>query len=131
MPNPEDPGVTIYSKIGAGGASQESFATQNPDFAFNLYLSTPVVNTYPMLTSSVSAFDVASITGFTSAGTATLSVEIEGVPIPGLTSVVLTTTEQTFNASAPLRVGVGDRLVVDVEAVGSPSDLELTIACTR
>lgn len=131
MPNPEDPDTTIYTKIGAGGTAQEIFAIQNPDFAFNLYLSVPIVNTYPMLTSSVSAFDIGSITGFTSAGTVTLSVEIEGVPIPGLTSIVLTTTEQTFNASAPLRVGVGDRLVVDVEAVGSPSDLELTIACSR
>ncbi|MGI9293518.1 MAG: hypothetical protein ACR2PS_06000 [Pseudomonadales bacterium] len=126
------PNNTVWNKECGGGQTEEVFALQNPDFAFNVFVTGPLVRSYPILTSSPSAFNIASLTGFLASGTVTVSVEIDGVPVPGLTGVVLTTTEQTFNASGTSDyVAVGARVTLNITSITTPVDLELTVHCTR
>ena len=131
--DPTAPESTTYTKqCGSDPPTTQQIAANNPDFAFNVFITTPTVKVYPVLTSANIIFEIRSITGFTNSGSANISVEIDGVPVPGLSNVVLDTSRRTYLASGGSDyVAVGARVTVRVLSVSSPVDLEMTIACAR
>lgn len=131
--DPTAPDSTTYTKqCGSAPPSTQEISANNPDFAFNVFITAPTVKVYPILTSANIVFEIRSITGFTNSGSANISIEIDGVPVPGLTNVVLDASRRAYSASGGSDyVAVGARVTVNVLSVSTPIDLEMTIACAR
>lgn len=97
-----------------------------------LYVSAPADGTIVMDAKASFAYTIHSIRGLkTSAGTLTLSVQINGTNVTGLGGLSVTTTTQDATATAANSVAVGDRVTVVIASSSSPANLESTLQATR
>lgn len=90
----------------------------------------PTVKNIPLFTAT-RATTINELRGVnTSNGTATISIQINGVNVTGLTNLAVTSTPQNFTATSANTVAVGARVTVNITAVSGASDLEFTMGAT-
>lgn len=112
-----------------GDGSLATFPTSVNTYG-SFYAAAPTVKNIPLFTAT-RATTINELRGVdTSAGTATISIQINGVNVTGLSNLSVTSTPQNFTASGANTVAVGARVTVNISAVSSAVDLELTMGAT-
>ena len=100
--------------------------------ASSVYYQTPVNVTIPLSAKAAFAFTINQIRGLkTASGTLTLSIQIDGVNVTGLTSIAVTSTAQDVAGTAANAVAINGRVTVVIASVSSPVDLEFTLRGVR
>lgn len=100
--------------------------------AAGVFAATPIDGTIVLTAKAAYAFTLAQIRGLkTSAGACSVTVQINGTGVTGLTALSVTSTPQDASATAANAVAVGDRVTVVISSVASAADLEFTLKATR
>lgn len=99
----------------------------------NINAKSPVNDTLSLLQNSPIGFTINSLKGVKlTSGTLTLGFQINGVAVTGLTNLSITTTAQSFTATAAQTVAQGDLVEMVISAsTGPPSKLVGTLWCAR
>jgi hypothetical protein len=90
-------------------------------------IESPVVQTYPLDFALLKGYNILSFSAVTQSGTATISVRINGINIPELNNLSITSTRLTVPVTTGNLLSVGNRLELVVSAVDNPSHLFFTI----
>jgi hypothetical protein len=90
-------------------------------------IESPVVQTYPLDFALLRGYNILSFSAVTQSGTATISVRINGINIPGLNNLSITSTRLTVPVTTGNLLSVGNRLELVVSAVDNPRHLFFTI----
>jgi hypothetical protein len=90
-------------------------------------IESPVVQTYPLDFALLKGYNILSFSAVTQSGTATISVRINGINIPGLNNLSITSTRLTVPVTTGNLLSVGNRLELVVSAVDNPRHLFFTI----
>jgi hypothetical protein len=90
-------------------------------------IESPVVQTYPLDFALLKGYNILSFSAVTQSGTATISVRINGINIPGLNNLSITSTRLTVPVTTGNLLSVGNRLELVVSAVDNPKHLFFTI----
>jgi hypothetical protein len=90
-------------------------------------IESPVVQTYPLDFALLKGYNILSFSAVTQSGTATISVRINGINIPGLNNLSITSTRLTVPVTTENLLSVGNRLELVVSAVDNPKHLFFTI----
>lgn len=96
--------------------------------AIQLSIESPIDKTYTLLDNAVFSFIVQFITAKTSSGTIDVSVQKNGVSIPGLNNVTVNDTRQTTKATSNIIARYGDTLTLITSNNSNAADLSVTIA---
>ncbi len=100
--------------------------------ARDLFTSAPADGTIVFTAKASFAFTINQIRGLkTTAGTLTMSIQINGTNVTGLGGLSVTSTPQDATATAANAVAVGDRVTVVIASSSSPANLEFTLQATR
>jgi hypothetical protein len=111
---------SIY-KARSGGAL-DSFGS--------VYIASPSNKTIPLFTAT-RPFTINQVRGLDlGAGTLTLSIQINGVNVTGLSSLSVTTTDQNLTATAANTGVAGDRVTAVIASATEATDLEFTMGVT-
>ncbi len=95
------------------------------------YVELPGVKEYPLLGYSWVARVLNAMRINTLGGTCTVTIKINGVAVTGLSNLSITSTPTTYLATALNALAIGGRITIDITAISSANDLELTIKATR
>jgi hypothetical protein len=90
-------------------------------------IESPVVQTYPLDFALLKGYNILSFSAVTQSGTATISVRINGINIPGLNNLSITSTRLTVPVTTGNLLSVGNRLELVVSAVDNSRHLFFTI----
>jgi hypothetical protein len=90
-------------------------------------IESPVVQTYPLDFALLKGYNILSFSAVTQSGTATISVKINGIDVPGLNNLSITSTRLTVPVTTGNLLGIGNRLELVVSAVNVPRHLFFTI----
>jgi hypothetical protein len=90
-------------------------------------IESPVVQTYPLDFALLKGYNILSFSAVTQSGTATISVKINGIDVPGLNNLSITSTRLTVPVTTGNLLGIGNRLELVVSAVNNPKHLFFTI----
>lgn len=94
--------------------------------------SAPANGTIVLSAKAAFGFTINELRGLgTSAGTLSVSVQINGTNVTGLTSISVTTTAQDVSATGANVVAVGDRVTLIIASVSGAAGLEFTLRGTR
>lgn len=95
-------------------------------------IETPAAKTYCLMPWSTIAVTIHSISGLkVAAGSCTLAIQVDGVAVPGLSAIAVTTTPQSINASTPTNVPIGGEITAVVSSVaGGTTDLKFAMGIT-
>ena len=117
-----------YGTNGLGVAGFYDLPPQNTYGSF--FAASPTVKNIPLFTAT-RATTINELRGVkTASGTATVSIQVGGVNVTGLTNLSITSSPQNFTATGGNTVSVGTRVTVNVTAVSSATDLEFTMGAT-
>lgn len=119
----ENPVGTALQYLDGEGSPQDFTPTVVP---FGGLIESPKEKIYPLF-QPTEPYDIQSLRINTVSGTCTVDIQIGGVSVTGLSSVVVTSTPQLVTATALNSVGVGDRLTMVISSNSSAEDLEFTI----
>lgn len=102
-------------------------------FAITGFIETAAVKSYTLDTSAISAYRIESITIKCSSGTATVSIEKNGVAMTGLSGISVSTTVATATATndGTNDVVAGNTLTLNITVNSSATDIEFTIKATK
>lgn len=122
--------------LGASGVSPAVFqkipvgAIQKISTYGSFFATSPTVKNIPLFTAT-RLTTINELRGIkTASGTATLSIQINGVNVTGLSNLSITSSSQNFTATGGNIVSVGTRVTVNITAVSSAADLEFTMGAT-
>ena len=116
----------------AGGALSGTYPNPTQTVSGNLFVSAPTDGTLVLTSSARFGYTIASLHNLkTSSGTLTLSIQINGVNVGGLSSLAVTSTPQSPTATSANVVAVGDRVTAVVTGSATPADLEFSANLTR
>jgi len=108
-------------------------AILNPDNSStygSFYAAFPTIKNIPLFTAT-RATTINELRGIkTASGTATISIQVGGVNVTGLTNLSITSSPQNFTATGGNIISVGTRVTVNITAVSSAADLEFTMGAT-
>ena len=90
-------------------------------------IESPIVQTYPLDFALLRGYNILSFSAVTQSGTATISVKINGIDVPELTDLSITSTRLTVSVTSGNLLGIGSRLELVVSAVNNPKHLFFTI----
>lgn len=95
-------------------------------------IDVPQAKTYCLMPYSTLAVTINSIQGVrVASGSCTLAIQVNGVSVPGLSAVAVTTTPQNLNASTPTAVAVGGEVTAVVTSVaGGTTNLQFAMGIT-
>ena len=92
----------------------------------NVAVKTPVADTIPLVPSSAYAFTINGLRGLKlESGSLTLSIQINGIDVAGLSDIAVTTAAQDIAATGT--IAVGDRLTAVIANVQAATLLEFTM----
>lgn len=94
-------------------------------------IENPAAKTYTIDLNGKFAYDVEELTIQLSAGTITAALKIDGTAITGISAAAVTTTEQTFSATAANSLAVGQTLTLVTTADSTTGDLFFTVKIRR
>jgi hypothetical protein len=90
-------------------------------------IEAPIVQTYPLDFALLRGYNILSFSAVTQSGTATISVKINGIDVPNLNNLSITSTRLTVPVTTGNLLGIGSRLELVVSAVNNPEHLFFTI----
>ncbi len=94
----------------------------------NLFILSPVNLTIPLVAASSYAFAINGLAGLkVASGSLTLSVEISGVPVTGLSDLSVTSTSQSPDASGLNAFAIDDEVAVVISNVSDAVGLQFTM----
>lgn len=98
----------------------------NPD-QYSGDIESPTIQTYPLDFALLRGYNILSFSAINQSGTATISVRIDGINVPGLDNLSITSTRLTVAATAGSLVNIGNRVELVVSAISNPKHLFFTI----
>jgi hypothetical protein len=90
-------------------------------------IEAPIVQTYPLDFALLRGYNILIFSAVTESGTATISVKINGIDVPNLNNLSITSTRSTVSVTTGNLLGIGSRLELVVSAVNNPKHLFFTI----
>ena len=90
-------------------------------------IEAPAAQIYPLDFALLRGYNILSFSAVTQSGTATISVKINGIDVPELTDLSITSTRLTVSVTTENFVNIGNRVELAVSAVNSPKHLFFTI----
>jgi hypothetical protein len=90
-------------------------------------IEAPTIQTYPLDFALLRGYNVLSFSAVTELGTATISVKINGVDVPGLNNLSITSTRLTVPVTTGNFVNVENRVELVVSATSTPKHLFFTV----
>ena len=116
--------VGIQGPSGPPGPDGPGFSSRMGNF----YALAPTATTIPLISSSAYAFLIGGLRNLkVSGGSLTVSIQINGVDVAGLSGLSVTTTPQDPAATEANAINVGDRMTIVVANVIGAADLEFTM----
>ena len=98
---------------------------------FNGLIRVGADDTLTMIQNSYVQYTIDEITIQSASGTATYSIEIDGVPVTGLSAISVTSSENTVVATALNFATVGDKVTLVRTADATALDVAFSIKLTR
>lgn len=95
------------------------------------FVEVPAAKTYVLDQSASYNYTINTLIIATSAGTATVAVNINGTPVTGISAVSVSSTPATGTGSAANAVVVGDKVTMVVSAPSSAANMGFTLKYTR
>jgi hypothetical protein len=95
------------------------------------FIETPLSKTYTLDQSASYAYTINTIALATSAGTATVAVQINGSNVTGMSAISVSSTPTTATASAANSVAPGDKVTMVVTSPSSAANMAFTEKYTR
>lgn len=124
----DDPNGTTSQYIRGDGSLATFPTTVNTYGSF--FYQNPAIKNIPLFTATRATTINELRAVNTSAGTATITIQINGVAVTGLSNLAITTTPQNFTATGNNTVSVGARVTVNITAISGIADLEFTMGAT-
>jgi hypothetical protein len=90
-------------------------------------IEAPTIQTYPLDFALLRGYNILSFSAINQSGTATVSVKINGVDVPGLNNLSITSTRLTVPVTTGNFVDVGSRVELVVSAISTPKHLFFTV----
>lgn len=90
-------------------------------------IESPTVQVYPLDFALLKGYNILSFSAVTELGTATMSIKINGVDIPGLNDLSITSTRLTVDVTTGNLVNIGNKVELVVSAISNPKHLFFTI----
>ena len=90
-------------------------------------IEAPTIQTYPLDFALLRGYNILSFSAINQSGTATISVKINGVDVPGLNNLSITSARSTVPVTTGNFVDVGSRVELVVSATSTPKHLFFTI----
>ena len=90
-------------------------------------IEAPTIQTYPLDFALLRGYNILSFSAINQSGTATISVRINGVDVPGLNNLSITSTRLTVPVTTGNFVDVGSRVELIVSATSTLKHLFFTI----
>lgn len=108
------------------GSDRVDVTINSQDFISGL-IETPTIKAYTLDYRVLKAYRLTQISLGTRTGTATVSIQINAINIPGMTNLSITNTPQTFIAASGNLASIGSKIDFVVSATSSPADLGFTL----
>ena len=106
----------LIGPAGPAGADGPPGRDAPTELKANLFGPIQDLEVYPIDGGSFNQYQVYGMFAYVEVGSAVISILVDGAPIPGLTSVSLTTEQQLFLATATNTVTLGGKLQLRVES---------------
>ena len=90
-------------------------------------IESPTVQVYPLDFALLKGYNILSFSAVTELGTATMSIKINGVDIPGLNDLSITSTRLTVDVTTGNLVNIGNKVELVISAISNPKHLFFTI----
>lgn len=123
-------GLTVFLVSGEAiffdGTNWVPVSNSNPD-QYSGDIESPAVQTYPLDFALLKGYNILSFSAVTELGTATMSVKINGIDVPGLNNLSITSTRLTVAVTTGNLVNIGNKVELAVSAISSPKHLFFTI----
>lgn len=117
------------------GAATETTLNTIKTFLQNDYISgmieAPQNKTYTLDPASIETRVLNSLKIYTSSGTCTVDIKINGASVTGLSSLSVTSTQQEAVATALNNVAIGDIITLDVTSSSGATDMVFRLKYTR
>ena len=94
-------------------------------------IEAPADKTYIFVQSAAYAYDIDTLIAKTVSGTLSVAAQIDGIPVTGINTLAVTSSEATGTASALNSVAIGQTVTLVVTASSSPVDFSFTMKTTR
>jgi hypothetical protein len=88
-------------------------------------------STYTIVLDAKYARTINELTVDAGAGTCTLTMNINGTPVTGISAVSASTTEATYTATAANAIAVGDIVTIVTTSNSGLANLQITVKTTR
>ena len=88
-------------------------------------------STYTVVLDAKYARTINELTVDAGAGTCTLTMNINGTPVTGISSVAVSTTEATYTATAANAIAIGDIVTIVTTSNSGLANLQITVKTTR
>lgn len=105
-------------------------ALQTTEGFQHIEIETPVAGDITLIQSARWEMTIDSIIHQLTSGTITFSLKIETVSVAGISSITATTSEATSTATAANTLNIGDKLILSIISVSSPSKFSADIYFT-
>jgi hypothetical protein len=117
---------------GATGATGPTGPAGPVTLTATAVIESPESREYCLMPYSTLAVTINSILGLrVEAGSCTLAIQVNGVSVPGMSALAVTTTPLNVNASTATAVAVGDEITAVVSGVaGGTTDLKFAMGIT-
>jgi len=108
------------------------FASGSVKIAGNLEIKTGVNDTIYLVPYAIYAATINSLKGLqTDSGTITVTININGTPVTGLSAIAVTSTPQDVNATALNTIAIGDVVTLVTTSNSSAVNLRFSMEATR
>lgn len=94
-------------------------------------IDSPSNKTYTLIASARYGFSIENLTVFTTSGTCTVAVQINGVNVGALSGINVTSSSQTVNSTTAKTVTTGQRVTFVVSSNSSASELVFSLGTLR
>jgi hypothetical protein len=123
----------FIKSIGNGLNLSNAGALTNPPVAESLdgQIDTPSNETYTLIASARFGFTIEDLTVFTTSGTCTVAIQINGVNVGALNGINVTSTSQTVNSTTAKTVTTGQRVTLVVSSNASAIKMAFSLGLTR
>ncbi|VTR95224.1 GK12566 gene product from transcript GK12566-RA OS=Fibrisoma limi BUZ 3 GN=BN8_03672 PE=4 SV=1 [Gemmata massiliana] len=116
----------------AADAAAQRAALALATLAASVFYGSPVNGSVTVSAKAAFSMTLNQLRGLkTSAGALTLSVQINGTNVTGLSGLNVTTSAQDVSASGANAVAAGDRITIVIASASSAAGLEFTLSATR
>ena len=97
------------------------------------HIQNPAAETLSLIEYAPYTMEVLELIARTSAGDVTLAIDVAGTPVTGINGVNINESQSSNEATAANDVQVGEKVTLDISAIGSPTpaDLQFTVVLAR